>query len=150
PAPARAQARHGRPARRRVPDPMRHATERADPAASRAADAAVTAPDADRGLRLRRLHKELGGRPIVDDLDLDVDKGQMVCLLGPSGCGKTTTLRMIAGFLEPDGGAVVIDGADVTGLPPERRPTAMVFQNYALWPHMSVFDNIAFGLKLRK
>ena len=74
----------------------------------------------------------------------------MVCLLGPSGCGKTTTLRMIAGFLEPDGGAVIIDGADVTDLPPERRPTAMVFQNYALWPHMSVFDNIAFGLKLRK
>ncbi len=74
----------------------------------------------------------------------------MVCLLGPSGCGKTTTLRMIAGFLEPDGGAVTIDGADVTDLPPERRPTAMVFQNYALWPHMSVFDNIAFGLKLRK
>jgi putative spermidine/putrescine transport system ATP-binding protein len=128
---------------------MRHTTERAEPAANRAADGAA-APDADRGLRLSRLHKELGGRPIVDDLDLDVDKGQMVCLLGPSGCGKTTTLRMIAGFLEPDGGAVVIDGADVTGLPPERRPTAMVFQNYALWPHMSVFDNIAFGLKLRK
>ena len=125
---------------------MTHTTERADVAAP----ADTRTPADDRGLRLARLHKELGGRPIVDDLDLVVDKGQMVCLLGPSGCGKTTTLRMIAGFLEPDGGAVVIDGDDVTDLPPERRPTAMVFQNYALWPHMSVFDNIAFGLKLRK
>jgi ABC-type Fe3+/spermidine/putrescine transport system ATPase subunit len=116
-------------------------TERATPAAP------VAAND---GLRLAGLHKVLGGRPIVDDLDLDVEKGQMVCLLGPSGCGKTTTLRMIAGFIEPDHGSVTIDGADVTRLPPERRPTAMVFQNYALWPHMSVFDNIAFGLKLRK
>jgi len=112
--------------------------------------AATSAPAAGEGLRLAGLHKVLGGRPIVDDLDLDVAKGQMVCLLGPSGCGKTTTLRMIAGFIEPDHGSVTIDGADVTGLPPERRPTAMVFQNYALWPHMSVFDNIAFGLKLRK
>ena len=102
------------------------------------------------GLTLRGVHKVLGGRPIVDDLDLEVRKGELVCLLGPSGCGKTTTLRMVAGFLEPDAGAVHIDGADVTSLPPERRPTAMVFQNYALWPHMSVFDNIAFGLKLRK
>jgi putative spermidine/putrescine transport system ATP-binding protein len=102
------------------------------------------------GLTLRGVHKVLGGRPIVDDLDLEVGKGELVCLLGPSGCGKTTTLRMVAGFLDPDEGRVLIDGADVTSLPPERRPTAMVFQNYALWPHMSVFDNIAFGLKLRK
>jgi ABC-type Fe3+/spermidine/putrescine transport system ATPase subunit len=112
--------------------------------------APATTPATSEGLRLAGLHKVLGGRPIVDDLDLDVTKGQMVCLLGPSGCGKTTTLRMIAGFIEPDRGTVTIDGADVTRLPPERRPTAMVFQNYALWPHMSVFDNIAFGLKLRK
>jgi putative spermidine/putrescine transport system ATP-binding protein len=102
------------------------------------------------GLRLRGVQKVLGGRSIVADLDLDVAKGELVCLLGPSGCGKTTTLRMIAGFLTPDGGHVLIDGVDVTELRPERRPTAMVFQNYALWPHMSVFDNIAFGLKLRK
>src|SRR5206468_3641968 len=71
-------------------------------------------------------------------------------LLGPSGCGKTTTLRMIGGFLQLDAGAILIDGTDVSGLPPERRPTAMVFQNYALWPHMTVFKNVAFGLKLRK
>ncbi len=114
------------------------------------ADRGVVAPPVPGGLSLRGIHKVLGGRDIVDDLDLDVTKGEMVCLLGPSGCGKTTTLRMVAGFLEPDQGSVTIDGRDVTSLPPERRPTAMVFQNYALWPHMSVFDNIAFGLKLRK
>ncbi|GAA1882185.1 ABC transporter ATP-binding protein [Lapillicoccus jejuensis] len=105
---------------------------------------------ADGGLVLRGVHKVLGGRTIVDALDLTVAKGELVCLLGPSGCGKTTTLRMVAGFLDPDAGSVTIDGQDVTSLPPERRPTAMVFQNYALWPHMSVFDNVAFPLKLRK
>jgi putative spermidine/putrescine transport system ATP-binding protein len=102
------------------------------------------------GLILAGVTKVLGGRSIVDDLDLRVEKGELVCLLGPSGCGKTTTLRMIAGFLAPDAGRVEIDGVDVTGLRPEDRPTAMVFQNYALWPHMSVFDNVAFSLKLRK
>jgi putative spermidine/putrescine transport system ATP-binding protein len=101
-------------------------------------------------LKLSGVTKNLGGRRIVDDLDLDVDRGELVCLLGPSGCGKTTSLRMIAGFLSPDVGKILIDGRDVTALPPERRPTAMVFQNYALWPHMSVFDNVAFGLKLRR
>ncbi len=102
------------------------------------------------GLTLQGVHKVLGGRTIVDNLDLVVRKGELVCLLGPSGCGKTTTLRMVAGFLEPDSGSVVIEGHDVTTLRPERRPTAMVFQNYALWPHMSVFDNIAFPLRLRR
>jgi putative spermidine/putrescine transport system ATP-binding protein len=101
------------------------------------------------GLVLRGLAKNLGGRSIVEGLDLTVAKGELVCLLGPSGCGKTTTLRMVAGFVEPDGGEILIDGEPVTGLPPERRPTAMVFQNYALWPHMTVFGNVAFGLKLR-
>jgi putative spermidine/putrescine transport system ATP-binding protein len=73
-----------------------------------------------------------------------------MCLLGPSGCGKTTTLRMIGGFLQPDAGAILIDGNDISRLTPDRRPTAMVFQNYALWPHMTVFKNVSFGLKLRK
>jgi len=104
----------------------------------------------DGGLVLRGLGKTLGGRSIVDGLDLTVAKGELVCLLGPSGCGKTTTLRMVAGFVEPDHGEILIDGRPVTTLPPERRPTAMVFQNYALWPHMTVFGNVAFGLKLRK
>jgi len=102
------------------------------------------------GLVLRGVGKTLGGRSIVDGLDLTVAKGELVCLLGPSGCGKTTTLRMVAGFVEPDQGEILIDGRPVTTLPPERRPTAMVFQNYALWPHMTVFGNVAFGLKLRK
>ncbi|GAB3913656.1 ABC transporter ATP-binding protein [Microlunatus endophyticus] len=102
------------------------------------------------GLVLRGVGKDLGGRTIVDDLDLVVAKGELVCLLGPSGCGKTTTLRMIAGFLNPDVGTISIDGEIVTRVPPEKRPTAMVFQNYALWPHMSVFENVAYPLKLRR
>jgi ABC-type Fe3+/spermidine/putrescine transport system ATPase subunit len=118
---------------------------------AKAADPASATEPAERaGLRLRGVGKELGGRTIVADLDLTVARGELVCLLGPSGCGKTTTLRMIAGFLVADTGVVEIDGADVTRVAPERRPTAMVFQNYALWPHMSVFDNVAFGLKVRK
>jgi len=102
------------------------------------------------GLDLVGVSKVLGGRTIVDALDLSVRRGELVCLLGPSGCGKTTTLRMIAGFIEPDAGTVSIADNDVTRVRPERRPTAMVFQSYALWPHMNVFDNVAFGLKLRK
>ncbi len=102
------------------------------------------------GLQLASLRKDLGGRTIVHDLDLTVHKSELVCLLGPSGCGKTTTLRMIGGFLVPDAGEVLIDGVDVAHVPPERRPTAMVFQNYALWPHMTVFKNVAFRPEVRK
>ncbi len=111
---------------------------------------ATTAPTDRDGLQLKHLHKELGGRTIVGDLSLEVGPGELVCLLGPSGCGKTTTLRMIAGFLQPESGQVVVAGQDVTGLPPERRPSAMVFQNYALWPHMTVAKNVGFPLKLAK
>jgi putative spermidine/putrescine transport system ATP-binding protein len=85
----------------------------------------------------------------VQDLSLEVDDGEFVCLLGPSGCGKTTTLRIIGGFLRPDSGDVRIDGHSILNQPPERRPTAMVFQRYALWPHMNVYDNVAFGLQVR-
>jgi len=102
------------------------------------------------GLVIDHVSKDLGGRTIVSDMLLEVHAGELTCLLGPSGCGKTTTLRMIGGFLQPDAGRILIDGADVSTLAPERRPTAMVFQNYALWPHMTVFKNIAFGLRLRK
>ncbi len=102
------------------------------------------------GLVLSGLSKALGGQTIIDGLDLEVRAGELVCLLGPSGCGKTTTLRMIGGFIQPDEGRITIAGQDCTRMPPERRPTAMMFQNYALWPHMSVFNNIAFGLRLRK
>jgi putative spermidine/putrescine transport system ATP-binding protein len=102
------------------------------------------------GLQITGLNKELGGRTIIDDLHLTVNEGELVSLLGPSGCGKTTTLRMIAGFLTPDSGTIEVAGRDVTALGAERRPSAMVFQNYALWPHMTVFKNVAFPLKLRK
>jgi putative spermidine/putrescine transport system ATP-binding protein len=110
----------------------------------RSGDTATGAP----GLRLSGLGKVLGGRTVVDSLDLTVAEGELVCLLGPSGCGKTTTLRMIGGFITPDSGSVEIDGNPVTQLSPDRRPTAMVFQNYALWPHMTVAGNIAFGLRI--
>src|SRR5919199_2496409 len=103
-------------------------------------------------LQLEHLVKQYGrgGDPAVQDLSLEVNDGEFVCLLGPSGCGKTTTLRMIGGFLKPDGGDVRIDGVSILREPPERRPTAMVFQRYALWPHMTVWDNIAFGLRVRR
>src|SRR2546429_3635588 len=101
-------------------------------------------------LVLEGITKYLGGKLIVNNLDLEVASGELVCLLGPSGCGKTTTLRMIAGFLTPEAGRILSDGVSVGGISPERGPTAMVFQQYALWPHMTVYNNIAFGLQLRK
>jgi putative spermidine/putrescine transport system ATP-binding protein len=85
----------------------------------------------------------------VRDIDLEVGEAELVTLLGPSGCGKTTILRTVGGFLAADGGQVILGGKDITHLPPEKRPTAMVFQSYNLWPHMTVFENLAFGLKLR-
>jgi putative spermidine/putrescine transport system ATP-binding protein len=101
------------------------------------------------GLHLDGVTKSFGDRVVVDDVHLQVADGELLCLLGPSGCGKTTTLRLVAGFGEPDAGRILIGGRDVTGLGPERRPTAMVFQNYALWPHMSVLENVTFGLRSR-
>ena len=103
-------------------------------------------------LQLDHLLKQYGrgGEPAVRELSLEVADGQFVCLLGPSGCGKTTTLRIIGGFLKPSGGDVRIDGVSILNQPPERRPTAMVFQKYALWPHMTVWNNIAFGLQVRR
>ncbi|MDF1489481.1 ABC transporter ATP-binding protein [Tessaracoccus caeni] len=110
----------------------------------------ATATSASAGLEIQGLSKILGGRTIIDDLDLRVEPGELVSLLGPSGCGKTTTLRMVAGFLTPDTGTILVGGTDVTDLGAEKRPSAMVFQNYALWPHMTVFKNVAFPLKLRR
>jgi ABC-type sugar transport system ATPase subunit len=87
-------------------------------------------------------------RPVIPDLDLSIDGRKMVVLVGPSGCGKSTTLRMVAGLEEPTSGTISIDGRDVTQLPPAERDIAMVFQSYALYPHMSVFENMAFGLRI--
>ena len=100
-------------------------------------------------LKLDGLTKSLGGHSVLRSLSLDVDEGELVCLLGPSGCGKTTTLRLVGGYLKPDAGSVVLDGQDVTDLPPERRPVSTVFQSYALFPHMTVIENVEYGLKLR-
>ncbi len=85
----------------------------------------------------------------VDRLNLNIHKGELIALLGPSGCGKTTTMRAIAGLLTPRGGSVHIDGRDVTRMPPSRREVGLVFQSYALFPHLSVYENVAFGLRLR-
>jgi ABC-type Fe3+/spermidine/putrescine transport system ATPase subunit len=97
-------------------------------------------------LTLDRLDKSFGGNPVLRGLSLAVEKGEIVALLGPSGSGKTTALRMIAGFETPDRGRILIEGADVTPLPPERRHFGMVFQHYALFPHLTVGENVAFGL----
>ena len=96
------------------------------------------------------LTKTFGGTRAVDDVSLTVEPGELFFLLGPSGCGKTTLLRCIAGFYEPDAGSICIGARDVTRLPPHRRDTGMVFQSYALWPHMTIGENVAFGLEMRK
>jgi ABC-type Fe3+/spermidine/putrescine transport system ATPase subunit len=101
-------------------------------------------------LRLRGLSKSFGPVVAVSPLDLEVNAGDFCAILGPSGCGKSTLLRMIAGFIGPSSGHIEIDGADVTKLGPEKRPTNMVFQSYGLFPHLTVAENIAFGLSLQK
>src|SRR2546421_10096574 len=94
--------------------------------------------------------KRFGTHAAVDDVTLEIGEGEFFSLLGPSGCGKTTTLRMVAGFELPDAGRIVLKGNDVTEVPANRRPVNMVFQQYALFPHMSVYDNVAFGLKVKR
>jgi spermidine/putrescine ABC transporter ATP-binding subunit len=101
-------------------------------------------------LSLRGVRKLFGQAAAVDGIDLDVRQGEFLTLLGPSGCGKTTTLNMIAGFLQPDGGAIHLAGRPVDTLPPFRRDIGLVFQDYALFPHMTVAENVAFGLRMRR
>jgi len=100
-------------------------------------------------LGIEKLTKRFGTSLAVDDLDLSVREGELVALLGPSGCGKTTTLRMVAGFLPPTSGRVLFDNEDVTSLPAYKRSTGMVFQSYALFPHMTAAQNVGFGLEMR-
>jgi ABC-type sugar transport system ATPase subunit len=97
---------------------------------------------------IRKLYEGVA-RPVIPDLDLLIPARKMAVLVGPSGCGKSTTLRMVAGLEEPTAGKIVIDGRDVTNLPPAERDIAMVFQSYALYPHMTVFENMAFGLRIK-
>jgi putative spermidine/putrescine transport system ATP-binding protein len=99
---------------------------------------------------LRQLSKRYGESFAVRDVSVDIAQGEFVVLLGPSGCGKTTTLRMLAGFVEPTAGTILIGGRNVTATPPWRRNTGLVFQSYALFPHMTVAENVAFGLEMRK
>jgi putative spermidine/putrescine transport system ATP-binding protein len=101
-------------------------------------------------VELRACTRDFGGVRAVDAMDLAILEGEFLSLLGPSGCGKTTTLNLIAGFVEPTAGRILIDGEDVTGLPAHRRGLGVVFQSYALFPHLSVFENVAFGLRERR
>jgi iron(III) transport system ATP-binding protein len=101
-------------------------------------------------ISLENISKQYGATIAVDDLSLEVERGEFFGLLGPSGCGKTTTLRMIAGLETPDTGRISFDGRDITRLSPERRGFGMVFQNYALFPHLNVYENVAFGLRARR
>lgn len=99
-------------------------------------------------LEIKNVTKKFGDNLVVDDISINIEKGEFFTLLGPSGCGKTTLLRMIAGFSVPDNGQILLDGKDITSLPPEKRPLHTIFQSYALFPHLTVFENIAFPLKM--
>ena len=101
-------------------------------------------------IRIEHLSKDFGGFTAVDDVSLEIKSGELFSFLGPSGCGKTTLLRMIAGFEIPKSGRIMIGEQDITDLPPYKRPVNTIFQNYSLFPHMTIFDNVAFGLRIKK
>ena len=101
-------------------------------------------------LHLRNIKKSFGETRVLSGIDLEIQRGEFITLLGSSGCGKTTTLRIIAGLESPDSGQVLLEGEDITELEPNRRSVNTVFQNYALFPHMTVAGNIGYGLKIRK
>ena len=101
-------------------------------------------------VHLKNLSKSFGPKSVIEDVSLEIQAGERFILLGKSGCGKTTLLRLLAGFERPDRGGILIAGEDVVSLPVERRPVGFIFQSYALFPHMTVYDNIATGLRIRK
>ena len=101
-------------------------------------------------LKLQQIRKSFDHTEVLKGVDLEVAQGEFITLLGASGCGKTTTLNMIGGFLAPDSGTILLDGQDVTNMPPERRPVSTVFQSYGLFPHMTVLENVTYGLKFRR
>ena len=101
-------------------------------------------------IKIENLSKSFGEKVVLDNINLDIKRGEFVTLLGPSGCGKTTLLRMLAGFTQPDEGVIMMEGMDILKMPPHQRPLNTVFQRYALFPHLNVYENIAFGLKLKK
>ena len=101
-------------------------------------------------IKIENLSKAFGEKVILDNINLDIKRGEFVTLLGPSGCGKTTLLRMLAGFMQPDSGSIAMEDKDILSMPPHKRPLNTVFQRYALFPHLNVYENIAFGLKLKK
>jgi len=107
-------------------------------------------PQQKPAVELRHVVKKFGNVVAVDHVSLQVAPGEFLCIVGPSGCGKSTTLRMVAGFEQPTSGQILINGIDVTGVPPHKRNVVMVFQYYALFPHLNVFENVAFGLRERR
>ena len=106
--------------------------------------------DTQRIIELIDVCKEFDGVSVIENINLYIRKGEFVTFLGPSGCGKTTTLRMIAGFDLPTSGQILLNGKDISVLPPNKRPVNTVFQKYALFPHLNIFENVAFGLKLKR
>ena len=101
-------------------------------------------------IKIENLSKSFGEKVVLDNINLDIKRGEFVTLLGPSGCGKTTLLRMLAGFMQPDEGVISMEDKNILAMPPHQRPLNTVFQRYALFPHLNVYENIAFGLKLKK
>lgn len=99
---------------------------------------------------IKDITKKFGSDTAIENINLNIEKGSFFTFLGPSGCGKTTILRAIAGFIKVDKGNIFLGGKDITNIPPENRGIGMVFQNYALFPHMTVYENVAYGLKIKK
>src|SRR3954466_14076293 len=120
------------------------------PSKLRTRGAHPTMPPAMAAVRLEKIRKVFGATVALDDVDLRVEAGELFFLLGPSGCGKSTLLRLVAGLYEPTSGRVFFGDRDVTALGTEKRNAVMCFQSYALWPHMSVRDNVSFGLAVRR